>query len=661
MKPDSGMHIGSPKPPTPASPQALPLAAPAQRTPKAARAPLSPRPVAAIAFHPDGAAAVVILSHSAQAPNSHTNNTYGLFNVIETLEIAPGSDAVPLFLSLAAKHQAVARIVVTRHDEVVARVAQVPAASPEVMAAAANLLAEAQLPATIPLWRRTGGVVQGKPRAGMRYILLTGWVARTETTARWQTHPHRRHPKSAGSQPPSDVTFCTPLAALAMLMGDSHAGAYIAPSCQPSAQSPSAQPPSAHPPSLPSIPLTPHHPGAGILVLSGENSSVRIMIADQDESPLVQAARALRTAAASLAQDEIPDISGPICITPHATSALAATLRGITLSPDWLATFGLPLGAALTAFTPGASALGHLLSQPAPIIESAPVRAATWLARGKRPALLLALGLFALLVFPWLLAHARDQFLTARASTIERMKKENADVEKRAALFTQLDINRWPLTKILSDLSSATPIGVVAVDIRLNPEQGLTFDGTADKPELVTSFQGNLTSTRLFRNVKVNRTESSGEGAVGFNLTAEVAAIQAHAPISPIEDFAAKTLAVRLHGDAPAGTAAPAAPAKPATPARRGDNKQADADAEKRPGISTDSLPPPVTDEDIKKMDLPTARREWIARKVYSQKNPTQDAATKQRLLEEETKIRAHAAATPAPPPKPTVEKAGVK
>ena len=58
-------------------------------------------------------------------------------------------------------------------------------------------------------------------------------------------------------------------------------------------------------------------------------------------------------------------------------------------------------------------------------------------------------------------------------------------------------------------------------------------------------------------------------------------------------------------------------------------------------------MPPAVTDEEIKKMDRATADRAWVARKVYVQKNPTLDPAVKQRLQDEEAKIRTHAATAP--------------
>jgi hypothetical protein len=207
---------------------------------------------------------------------------------------------------------------------------------------------------------------------------------------------------------------------------------------------------------------------------------------------------------------------------------------------------------------------------------------------------------------------------------------------------------------MLSDVSSATPIGVSASDIRLSPEQGLTFQGNAKPAELVNAFQKNLGDTKMFRNIKVNRTESNAEGGVEFNLTADVIASSTHLPVKPAMDFAEQSLSMRMHGVETSGQA----PESPKDSAggngrreRRADSRGADRDGDaepRRPSTPSDAMPPVVTDEEIKKMDRATANRAWVARKVYVQKNPTLDPAVKQRLQDEEAKIRTHASTAPA-------------
>ena len=611
----------------------------------------STRPGARIAaFAPrgggDGRGAAIIIVNDGRS-----------ISLVETLEIGSGTDGMALFLAFSAKHAATQSLIVTPHESTVARVTEVPAGELAEMVGAAELLAEAGLPSSVASWRRGGGLVGGRTRVGIRQVLLTGWITRPGEVDKYVAsggHGERASAKAARSlSAPS--TFCTPMAALAMLMGESAAGAYVdgaghayvGDAADAGVGGSGGSGGSGR--------------GAGVLVLSGEKSVSRVLLGDDEESPLVGAARALSVAAhaAGLTDDDLPAVDGAMCLTVRAQQELCSRVGGLPSSGEgrelreWLNRFGLALGAALTRCVRGGEGLSNLRFAAVPVVASAPVRAAVWVSGGRRAAGLIAAGCVALLCLPWLLAHARNEVLSGRAQMIERMKRENADIEKRAAMFSQLEVNRWPLTKILSDLSGATPVGVVAVDIRLNPEQGLTFDGTAEKPELVTAFQGNLSASKLFRNVKVNRSESGGSVGVGFNLTAEVAVSQAHALITPIENFATKSLAVRLHGEEGAAQAASNVSSEEAKPAaRRGDRKPVDTETDKKPGIVTDALPAVVSDDDIKKMDKPTAQLEWIARKVYVQKNPTLDAAVKQRLAEEEAKIRAHAATAPSPPPK---------
>jgi hypothetical protein len=54
-----------------------------------------------------------------------------------------------------------------------------------------------------------------------------------------------------------------------------------------------------------------------------------------------------------------------------------------------------------------------------------------------------------------------------------------------------------------------------------------------------------------------------------------------------------------------------------------------------------DDAPPPVSDEDIKKMNMIEAMKGWSSRSSYVSKNPNLDGTTRQRLKDEEAKMRA--------------------
>jgi hypothetical protein len=74
---------------------------------------------------------------------------------------------------------------------------------------------------------------------------------------------------------------------------------------------------------------------------------------------------------------------------------------------------------------------------------------------------------------------------------------------------------------------------------------------------------------------------------------------------------------------------------------RGNDRASRNSEAPTRPAASPPGeAPPPLTDEQIAKMDKPVATKEWVNRKTFPQKNPTLDAATKSRLEEEVRKLR---------------------
>jgi Tfp pilus assembly protein PilN len=534
----------------------------------------------------------------------------GSLEVVATREFDE-SNAVASFLTFAQESGAAQVVVLTTIASTLAKAMTIPSAQPSEAAGAAALLCDAHLPGSIAEYRRGGGVIGSSPAAsaaksGLSHVLLTGWVQRTDEAI-----------------PSEEVLYCTPIAALSMLMGHHAAGAIL-------------------------------DVGAGdgaVLVVGGDKAVARIVLHDDDESAVLLTARALAYAAqsAGVVHDEIPNVSGAVCLTMRARADLSRRVRGVRDDQAWLDTFGPALGAAMVLANPPSAGLARL-RRSAPIVrEAAVVRSARWLAVGSHWVLLIFLSVLGLLLLPFGIAHAHNAFLAKRADIIEKVKVQNADIEKRAGMYAQLEANRLPLTKILADLSACTPVGVTATDVRLNPEQGLVIDGTAQSVDLVNKFQSNLIETRMFRKPTINRTETNSEGGVSFNLTGEFIPEIVFTPIKPPDDFSEKTLALRLHGEGGTAVVAGGSTPKPDTSVqgRRGDRKVeegADGGSGGGGGLRTDELPPVLTDEEIGKLNFRQATTGWVVRSTYVKKNETKiDAATKQRLQDEETKLRAQA------------------
>jgi Tfp pilus assembly protein PilN len=519
-------------------------------------------------------------------------------------------ESVQAVASFVTQHQAGRLVRLAPLADTIVKYADVPVSDGAQMIAAAGLMAEAELPSSLAPHRRAGGLLTGGLRTGTREALLTGWLDRgqpIETIA-------------AGLE-----SFCTPGAALALLKGQSAAAACLDASSQ----------------------------AYCVLASGSERSVARMVLEDEMATEALAAAAKDAAVAAARSLGETATCTGTqVLVDGEARAAFCAKVSGARDDQGWFDQYGLSVAAAVLALTPETALLTQLLPV-APIVEEpAPVQLARWVSKGGRPWVIGIAATLGLVLIPWGIVVARDEFLSGRVKVIEDMRKNNADLEKQAAMYSQLDISRWPLTKLMSDISGATPVGVSASDVRLSPEQGLTFQGRAKSADLVNVFQKNLGETKLFRSIKVNRTESMAEGGVEFNLTAEITASQAHIPVKPALDFAAESLSKRLYG-----VEAAALPAESSKDSGSGGGRRErraegrgdrGGDAEpRRPSTPSDAMPPVVTDEDIKKMDRATANRAWVARKVYVQKNPTLDAATKQRLQDEETKIRAHAATAP--------------
>ncbi len=491
----------------------------------------------------------------------------------------------------------------------ICKTVDVPLGDPAQMAAAAGLLAEAELPPSVPAHRRAGALIPEVQRVGVRTGFLIGWLERGESFIPLEGVEER---------------WTTPAAALAMLRGEARVAAFA------DSQS-----------------------NAIVVLATGHERSVaRVILAGEGEGSWAAAANeAIAETVQSVGLDAPPAIGDRRVVLEPASRRRLAAIAGVRDEPGWIDEFGIAMGAALLASDHEVAALASLHAAEPEIEKPIILRGAEWLTSGNRSMWVGVAASVAMLLVPWGLAWSRNHLLSDRTAVLEEMKATKGEIEKKAALYAQLEVSRWPMTKLLADLSGATPVGIVASDVRLSPEQGLAFQGTAEKAELVSSFQANLNKTKVFRNVKVNRVESSSSGGVEFNLAADIPAGQAHVPVTPAEDFASKSLAVRLHGEE-AGAPSAAAPDKgdgKTAPARngrrpRGEGRSPDEheDSGAKPS-SSDAPPPAVADADIEKMDLTTANRSWIARKVYVQKNPTLEASVKQRLQEEETKIRAHA------------------
>ncbi len=566
----------------------------------------APRATRVAALHEQGGTPRLLVIEAGETPR--------------ILEAAPvGGDLCAAVADAHRRHGFGSIVRVAPARATIARTATIPAAGADETASALALLAEAQLPGSLPAHRRAAGLIADGGTNGTRAVLLTAWQGASDA----QDALLKRVPE----------LWTTEIAALAFLRAGNGPWAVHA---------------------------DPSSGAVSVLVTEAGRTAARVLVEDAS-SPArfrLSAARAVAETCAGVGAAAPPRESGPLVLDPRAVAHLRGTVGGMPEGREWLQEYGIALGAALAASSPDplARGLASLSASPPARRLSHVHRGVTWLAKPRNAWATIAACIALLLLGPLAFAAARLAVLEARSAGLADQAKQRADERLRAAMYDQLRTSRWPMSKLLADVSAAAPVGVVANTILLSPEQGVSVQGTAQSPEQVNTFQANLNGTRLFSAVKVGRVSASSSG-VDFELSATLS--NPHGKAAGAEDFAAKPLAVRRYGEGASNTAAPRsdtpAPAAraPNRPARRVDVEEEPAERpassreSRRPEPSGSKEPPErLTSEAIQAMSFGKASLEWASRKRFLSTNQALDAETKSRLQDEIAKLNERMNAT---------------
>jgi Tfp pilus assembly protein PilN len=530
------------------------------------------------------------------------------------VESASGDGDGIAALSAAMERHRVDRVVrVAPARESIVKGVQVAPSAPAEALAALSLMAEAQLPETLPAFRRGYGLVPDVGREGGRLGLLTAW----------------RAPVPDGPAVPVEfeTDWTTEAVSLAFLRG-SEAG--IAGRAD---------------------------EATGLVTLVGAGSKgvvVRSLIERAEDGASLRArARALASEAAVAVGCAEPLMTPGGLLLP-AWRLSSGVIAGAPAEAEWLDRHGLALGAALAACA------GEESRPLVSLRERAEVQrrtvwsvAAEVLGDRRRAALALAAAVALLLAGPWALAGIRLAVLGAKSEGLTERVKELDQAGRREAMYRQMESSRWPMTKLLADFSRAAPVGVTVEALSISPDQGLSVQGRADSQETLNTLLETLNATRVFTSARINRLESAVSG-VAFQLTAGVS--NPHGRAAAGEDFASRPLAVRLYGEGATNTATPVALDRPVT--TNGGSRSVSAapprPARDRPEPSTapnpsiggasagDAVPPPLTDEQIAALDRRAAMTEMVRRRTYPQRNRDVDAAVRSRLEDEVRRIQEH-------------------
>lgn len=535
------------------------------------------------------------------------------------------------------RHRAERIVRIAPAHECLARVESIPGGAAGEMRGAMDLLLEARLPPEIPPHRRAAGLLgRANSPAGERPVLLTAW-----------THPRSR-PDASNDSPLNvglEERWITPAAALAGLLaysprGESESGVATWADRE--------------------------HGSITVVSCGGSQTSItggdvkpiaRVLLDDASDPAWPATVDRVTRESSNLPGPRWASSQGSLRLSAEQAVLIGSGLGSHTRDPEWMDRFGLALGAALAATSPDplARSLSTMLATKVETAEPWAVRKARWLAQPGR-AKWVGIGVVAAaMLLPLSIAWGRAWWAEKRLADAAPVRQSLEQLEKQALLYQQLEKSRWPMSKLLADVSRAAPLNVRIEQVRLATDQGLTLIGTATDANELNQMQQQLTDTRIFRAVRSNRSEVGEDGRLAFELTAQVAS--PHSLVPKAEDFAARTLAQRLYNDDNAsnleykpesgGSSTPSRrEARGDRPTRRAEGEGRTSDAtngenSRRPNPADAAGPPkPLSDDDIAKLTREDILKEFPARRKYARSTPGIDPALKDRLEQEVTKLQ---------------------
>ena len=510
-------------------------------------------------------------------------------------------------------HKGAAVVRVAPLEQTVARVSVVPAASEGEMATAVNLMAEAEFPGSVPPHRIAAAVLPG-PSGQTRPALFTAWLGRGSVKTLREGAIER---------------WTTPLAALVALRADK-AGHIVHADRKAGA--------------------------VGVLLHDDAMQAARVVVDDvTDDVPWEQLAAASVQDLAAMSGVELSDDAACTLVSAGAWTRrsdwLANRVTGALTDAAWLEKYGVALGAALLLADEqlNLAALCEMAAEAPKVRKPALVNVGEWISTGSRPIIVGALALATLVGVPFGLAYARHSALQSRRAGLESINKSSGDIRLTAAMYRQLETSRAPMTKLLSDIAGAAPVGVEIVETRLSVDQDIAIRGKATSTDVHAQFVKNLNATKLFvGSVKPTRTESK-DGVTEFELSAKLD--NPHLPVKAAADFTSSSLAVQMWGDGATNTTMPVgavrqvtASGKPVTGNVRATSTTTPATVDRRPSSSSSASstepPPELSDADIAKMNRSEAMKAWSLRAGWVTANSKADPGVRDRVVAERDKLR---------------------
>lgn len=222
----------------------------------------------------------------------------------------------------------------------------------------------------------------------------------------------------------------------------------------------------------------------------------------------------------------------------------------------WWATFGVAVG-ALLATRGGLAAFTRLSDLPPSDSPSVIDRVVRSFSRPRVAAGFVIAAIVMLAFSPLLFAGVRVLAFNAKVGDLKTYLANSAASEQQAALYSVLQRETWPMTKLLAELGAATPLRITLDTITLDHGKPFSVRGEAESTTQVLEMVALLKDSGVFDEVVPSweyRDPTSAK--LTFTINAKVAS--PHRRAANLPDYAEESASDRLYGrrvtTPPAGT-----------------------------------------------------------------------------------------------------------
>ena len=167
-----------------------------------------------------------------------------------------------------------------------------------------------------------------------------------------------------------------------------------------------------------------------------------------------------------------------------------------------------------------------------------------WFDHPARAASILVIAVLLIALVPLGAAWGRYQILQSRIGDSDTVAKQAQRSRDEAQFYELLNKKRWPMTKLLADISGSAPYPVKIQEITIDSESGqVRLKGTAPVADDLSVFREVLGTTGIFDQIRVPRSETKAN-FVQFEMSFGVSD-----PTRPVKRAFTDSLAHNLYGD----------------------------------------------------------------------------------------------------------------